>query len=475
MADISGYLQNIRNGARGEDVRDSIINALDKINKDNPSIIRPLNVTANGTYAGEGGVVYNPVTVNVPEGASQALSLTDIKITENGEFEPDDGSAYRNITVEVPQYVNEIMTDEKVVYLEEGDKVYYALDDGYDGYSAVHVMSGGSGGGGGATYYVDFLNTDGSLLERVPNVPFGGGAVYHKPLPSSPGMRFVGWNPNPLNVKSNMEVYARFENPSYSPDQITDDWLTIAKKCQENPNAYNIGQWKMIEFPSFQIPVLRSNPQSYVTIPAVNIKFRLIAKGVDVLEGENGYANTTWLARGVYWDSSNAANLTYYLDDDHSNAGDLFWVNSKLRQFLQGQFTTEVFPQQLLPYIKRVTKYTYTRTWGYEATAYDAYPSTEWFWIPSTREIISSAAIGTSNVLETMGPMYYEEIPAADYAANCAPIYQGEGGYALTRSCGGYESFTDWQSLSMSSAGNGHARSNYGLVRTSQLQIGFCI
>lgn len=177
MADISGYLQNIRNGARGEDVRDSIINALDKINKDNPAIIRPLNVTANGTYAGEGGIVYNPVTVNVPEGASQALSLTDINITENGEYSPDDGAAYRNITVEVPTYVNEIMTDEKVVYLEEGDKVYYALDDGYDGYSAVHVMSGGGGGGGGATYYVDFLNPDGTLSQRVTNVPFGGGAV----------------------------------------------------------------------------------------------------------------------------------------------------------------------------------------------------------------------------------------------------------------------------------------------------------
>ena len=109
MADISGLLTNIKNAARGEDVRDSIISALKKINQDNPADVQPLDVIANGTYTGKGGVVYNPVTVRVPEGASQALSLSDLKVTENGEYTPEDGEAFRKIIVEVPVNVSEII------------------------------------------------------------------------------------------------------------------------------------------------------------------------------------------------------------------------------------------------------------------------------------------------------------------------------------------------------------------------------
>lgn len=379
MADISGYLQNIRNGARGEDVRDSIINALDKINKDNPSIIRPLNVTANGTYAGEGGVVYNPVTVNVPEGASQALSLTDINITENGEYEPDDGAAYRNITVEVPTYVNEIMTDEKVIYLEEGDKVYYALDDGYDGYSAVHVMSGSGGGGGGATYYVDFMAADHTtLLERVTNVPFGGGAVYHKTLPTSSGMRFVGWSPNPLNVKANMVCFPRFENVIYDDTQILDDWITIAKNVRNNPDAYPIGSWKLLEFGAFTY-----NNINYSA--GLNVKMQLIAKGVDKLEGENGYASTTWMSKTSFkMSQTNGDQIILF----RPNIFDLFMTD--FYNALNGNFMTQAFPQDLLTYIRRVIKTTarYGVKEGMPNTLYTDYPSVEGLFAPSTYEML---------------------------------------------------------------------------------------
>lgn len=379
MADISGYLQNIRNGARGEDVRDSIINALDKINKDNPSVIKPLNVTANGTYAGEGGIVYNPITVNVPEGASQALTLTDISITENGEYSPDEGAAYRTITVEVPQYLNEIMQEEKVLYLEEGEQTVHALADGYDGYAVVHVMSGGTGGGGGATYYVDFMASDHTtLLERVTNVPFGGGAVYHKTPPTASGMRFVGWSPNPLNVRANTVCFPRFENIIYDDTQILDDWVTIAKNVRNDPDAYPIGSWKLLEFGAFTF-----NSINYTA--GLNVKMQLIAKGVDKLEGENGYASTTWMSKTHF--KMSQPNGSQRIEFSPNNF-DLFMTD--FYNALNGNFMTQAFPQDLLTYIRKVIKTTarYGVKEGLPDSLYTDYPSVEGLFTPSAYEML---------------------------------------------------------------------------------------
>lgn len=470
MADISGYLQNIRNGARGEDVRDSIINALDKINKDNPSIIRPLNVTANGTYAGEGGVVYNPVTVNVPEGASQSLSLTDINITENGEFDPDDGQAYRKITVEVPQYVNEIMQEEKVIYLENGEDTYYAVNDGYDGYSIVHVMSGGGGGGGGATYYVDFLNADGSLLERVMDVPFGGGAVCHKPNPTSSGMRFVGWNPNPLNIRANTVCRPRFENIIYNPTQIQDTWADIAKKCHEDPDSYDIGMWKAMEFAEWR-------DAWNVTIPYAVVYMQLVAKGVDKIEGENGYANTTWIISNesplrLY--GNRAENIGPFTD----NGTKYGWPGGRNRQRYQSdQFVTQIFPQDVIRYVKRVIKYSGVSVTGvYPVVFLKGYPSVDYFWAPSCYEALGGAtdypnAIGDSysvgyNFAEDTGPVYDALFGSGDTMVNLQS-HRVTNGYAWsTRTPTG-------EGISMGCVSNGAVSEAF--EAREGFRLGFCI
>lgn len=449
MADISGYLQNIRNGARGEDVRDSIINALDKINKDNPSVVKPLNVTANGTYAGEGGVVYNPVTVNVPEGASQALGLVDLKVTENGEFEPDEGQAYRSVTVEVPEYVNEIMQDVKVIeYAGDDQAITYAYDDGYDGYAAVQVIAAGGGGGSLATFRVKFMSADGgTLLEEAVGVPYGGGAVYHKPTPTSPGMRFVGWSPNPINVKSDMVCKARFENAApYDPNQILDDWVTIAKNCEADPDAYNIGQWKILELTGynegqpFPISEWDSNTREalsgnydntwYIDGPNTRLYMELVAKGVDAIEGENGYANTTWMVK-----MPSAIRLVrpqYATVENHglnNKVGNNFtmpnsWPESPARAFLRGQFTSELFPKELIKYIKRVIKYTSTYD-HVSAGMYDRNMHTiEWFFIPSAKEFLGGVdGITFDSAIELEGPSYYSNFTEADFKTKWATAY----------------------------------------------------
>ena len=439
MALIDGYLTAIKNADRGEDVRDTIINCLKKINDDNPSTIKPLNVTANGTYTGSGGIVYNPVTVNVPEGTSNAISLESIKITENGDYEPDDGKAYSSITVDVPLEEMEIM--DELVVTANGE--YEALLDGYDGYGkvTVNVQSGGTG-----TYTVTFVSSDGSTVYgEVVGVPAGGGATYYGTTPTSSGMRFIGWSPNPTNIQKDTTCYARFENITYDDSQITDDWITIAKNVRNDPDYYSIGQWKLLELNELlvanQTDVTKlctgnsSDGRDFGSngVNDLYLKMRLIAKGVDPLEGENGYAPTTWMSMNAipplyYYPSGDAATWT----------GHSCWLYTQFRAFLQGQFTTVCFPQTLLPYVRRVIKYSKLRE--YTSIIGTAYPSIEWFWIPSLREMYGNASdastvtptymISIAADMETTGPVYDiyspEDTTYADAYANCkAANYSG--------------------------------------------------
>lgn len=158
------------------------------------------------------------------------------------------------------------------------DGTYYASDDDVDAYDQVIVAVRG----GLRPHTVTFLDQDEeTVLEVIRDVPWGGGATYHGPIPSTSGMRFVGWTPNPVYVTEDLWCKPRFENVIYHPDQIQDDWVTIARKCEQDVNYYPTGSWKLMEF------------TPYNNISPVSVKMQLVAKRTDPMEGENGYANTT--------------------------------------------------------------------------------------------------------------------------------------------------------------------------------------
>ena len=267
-----------------------------------------------------------------------------------------------------------------------------------------------------------------------------------------------------------MQCSPKFEDASYFPNQITDDWVTIAKNCQTNPDAYAIGQWKMLELPAF---ITQAVVTGYHQVPATQLKMQLVAKGVDVLEGENGYANTTWMSMTRYIDDDNAVILDYYLNADH-NTGDLYWKNSALRRMFQGVFTEQVFPQEILPYIKRVVKRTYTQPWDNASIVYTAEPTIEWFWIPSSREI---AAQGSDISKDTMGPRYFEGVSAESYEEQCSLKKKSDGTpvSCLTRSLGRVEPRSEWLAYEINSNGQTATLRRYGHVYTNLLRLGFCI
>ena len=127
MANISSYLNTIRTAASGESVRTAIVNCLNAINRDNPVTVQGKTITANGTYTAEGGIAFNPVTVQVPTGGPDSYNFQDIEITENGEYQAEEENTYFDkVTVAVPQFANDLMEERKIlsrhVYLSLGDR-----------------------------------------------------------------------------------------------------------------------------------------------------------------------------------------------------------------------------------------------------------------------------------------------------------------------------------------------------------------
>ena len=385
MANIQSYLDNISSAENGESVRDSIVKALKTINEDNPTTIKPLNVTQNGTYTGEQGMAYSPVTVNVEGGGQSAVSFDTIKITENGYYEPAEGHAYSGVEVDVPQAAGSL--GEKII---TADGVYNASDDGLSGWSKVTVRIGGDPG---AKHVVRFHAEDGTLLQTVSNVEDGGGAVYTGPTPTSSGMYFIGWNPNPTNVRTDLDCYPTFSDASGQSD-ITDTWLQIARNVQNDKNYYALGSRKFMELRPYTDP-------SGVSHNLGSIVMRLVAIGADELSGGAGYANTTWVANHI-----TTEHPPMYVYTPETAASQINWDTSWLRLYLNTEFKTEAFPTELIPYLKTVVKYSKSRTANGDIVPNA--PSLNEIWIPSYRELFGGQAA------ESNGPYYDFAFPDTD-------------------------------------------------------------
>ena len=366
MANITSYLESIKSAESGEVVRDSIVGALKKINSDNPTVVKPLNVTANGTYTGD-GVAYGPVTVNVPGGTTSPVTLSTLQVTENGYYEAGEGEAYLGVEVNVPQTQAEM----RAISINQNGE-YDPEDDGYDGFSYIIVDVPQKGSGG--PYTVTFHNTDGTVLQTIAGVPEGGGATYAGfVIPESPGMRFVGWSPNPTYVDFNMNCYPRFANMDLAEYMIAEDWETIARNIEKEgvDVGYEIGAWKLLDITGYG-----------------TVRMMLAAKGVDELEGLNGYAATTWIAKDLFNDTLERMNNT------NTSVGG--WEESALRSKLNTIFQN-TFSQSLAKYIKPVVKYSKTLKNGIYISSN---PTVDKLWIPSHREIFGNDSY------ENLGPFY---------------------------------------------------------------------
>lgn len=419
MADISGYLNNIRSAESGETVRDSIIQCLNKINKDNPNQTKPLNVTANGTYTSETGFSYNPVTVNVPSGGQSGYTFEELEVTENGEYEPDeDNKMFNKVTVNVPQLAKDLAPDGYTI-TQNGE--YDPLLDGYDGYGKIIVNVNEKTGDGPFT--VEFYNkpvTDPSAALIHTETVNKYGSVAYTALDGTTngqGQWFKGWSPDPVNVTRDLKCYPVYSDIVIDPTEISDTWDQI---CANGGAPYPIGAHKSlyIEVPE---QTWSASPSSIVEGTPVreidgkrcyprgrNNKEVYIARTgflldmVKVAQGESG-STSTWLSKNPTYANVSDSDRALYIGSagDTANGcagwGDIDnygyvvnrfdWGNSAIRTYLHEKFMP-CMPTSLQSTIKAVSK-TYYGSLNYiDITPAKAFKqSSDKIWIPSIAEL----------------------------------------------------------------------------------------
>lgn len=89
------------------------------------------------------------------------------------------------------------------------------------------------------TYTVNFKNTNGTVLQTVQNVPYGGSATYTGSTPVHPtdpqDNVFEGWNPQPTNIQGNTDCIAKYKDMS-SP--VVGIIQRTIKKAEQNTISY---------------------------------------------------------------------------------------------------------------------------------------------------------------------------------------------------------------------------------------------
>lgn len=424
MANISSYLNTIRTATSGESVRTAIANALTAINQDNPVTVQGKTITSNGTYTAEGGIAFNPVTVQVPDGGAKDYNFIDIEIVENGEYPKAEDKAkntyYDKVTVAVPQFANDLMEERKIT--KNGE--YEALLDGYDGYAKVIVDVSGVDTD---TYTCTFVDENGTPLRTVPNIPSGGWCSDNGLRPASAtGKAFQGWNPAPNDIRYNIICRPTYYDPQTIVGEIPDDWATIVANKGE---PYPIGSYKTLPLAISGNEILTVSPDSYfdagdgtivppISLSMVNPIMMKVANGEDV-------STSSWMS--VQMGSQHLGPFTavhvqddYCLDSFRSSwsgpglyGGNYFiveevgkrfgWGTSALRYFLNGDFLN-LIPENVRQAIVPVTKVSSSiySVDGHGTKELDKFSETrDAVWIPSTRELLGEPGYASTGIIYT--------------------------------------------------------------------------
>lgn len=168
--------------------------------------------------------------------------------------------------------------------------------------------------------------------------------------------------------------------------------------------------WKLLELGEFvdENNYWESSNYGKPTYLARQVQMKLVAKGVDPLEGENGYAPTTWRAQSIFYhveytnSDGSISSQNFPMSIESKNASVFWgWKESSIRLLLNGSFYAKAIPAELRPYLRRVIKYSTSFVLG---NMNNAYPTIDWVWISSVKELEG----GWADFKEAKGYCYSE-------------------------------------------------------------------
>ena len=277
MAEINSYLDIIRNATAGEAVRDAIIQCMNTINADGLLTLRPLTITSDQhtTYHPGSGKAYNSVTVDIQQtGEPTNINFAEFNVTnntENGEHTPetegyDENTYFNKVNVDIdplgsdPHIADYLIADS--VGTDELGTFYDAAFSGYTAMKRVYFSNDynlpdnpGPGDPTRQQFNVTFINEMGS---QIGTFQISRGGSYYSitderiasPTSDNPDhatWSFSGWEPNPVNVMSNMSVYATYASPSgYTPGEVEYTWEEICNNTNRCDTNAPIGSYKYL-------------------------------------------------------------------------------------------------------------------------------------------------------------------------------------------------------------------------------------
>ena len=272
--------------------------------------------------------------------------------------------------------------------LETDTDVPYGSTPHYDGATPQNPTSGGgsftrwepavSSVTGNVTYTASYIPTytvrfyNGTTLLDTVTVQQGRTANYTGETPvnsEDASLAFLGWEPNPVNVQSNIDCYAKFQTPVVV-EEITDTWDEILTACANGTatTKYKIGNYK---------------PLDLGTEGTVNMQ--IVAKNSDALASGSGNAPLTWISKELLATKHNMNS------SDTTTGG---WESTAIRTYLKDTIKP-LIPAVVSAGIKEVTKYSKSvNPENNNAT------TTDDVWIPSAREIFGDTSY------ESSGPVY---------------------------------------------------------------------
>lgn len=353
-------------------------------------------IIENGTYTAEEGTGWTKVTVNVSD---KNIGPHTATITADGMYEASsygkDGFSFVNVQVPV-------VSPDDPTYVPEAP------------YNPTAWYSGGTVNEKWPVFF--YLDYEGGKLLDKQYVEDGEDAIFNGDWNEvkKAGYYFTGWDPEPTNITSRticVAKWKRWKQVSQSSGEISDSWATIA---QNHGTAYNVGDWKILDFGTVLMPVDYYDYDAEEIVSSF-VKFKIgkkmVAKmgGADADKGINSTWGTIDLVKSIqdkkriytpsmFWLMSSMHKFTSYGEDEEFSIG---FSDTDLYNFLNGKTNTggstanNIYmnlPSTLLANIKTID----LETHGYTAKkvssnivvqeSYTEKASCR-FWIPTLNEI----------------------------------------------------------------------------------------
>lgn len=430
-ANIQPYIDIIANSSDGDNVRDAIINCMNEINKESKYKVK--SKVISGTvgnmethYVAGSGTVWKDVTLELklPDGSEvpeSQLVVDDFYVdnnTPNDDYPPETGHRWGTIHVNIDwsQYANEDIAEIIEITTDDldPDSIFHAEDLGYTAARSIRFtnVKSTSGGtilpSGGIGYNVEFKDSNGNYICSAV-VPKGDDVDnYYKgprPADSNETRSMIGWIPE-ASAKCNRDytgdnaLTPRYSSITFGGDTIADDWDVIGRN---GGSKYKIGDHKTLLLSGNNFEVmgfttkeneLIYDPQqgtlivSKVCTPINTIAGSILPQALEMIkisEDESG-CTSSWISAVPLSGIGNVLNQMVIHDMVSNNLRSGDWEDCTLRYVLNSMPFFEMFPNELKPYIKWVTKPYNGWAIHSPAGANSVKQTRDRIWIPSVSE-----------------------------------------------------------------------------------------